>query len=86
MITCLDIENTFSKKDSSPYSGKNQLVSVGYKTDTGDKDYLCFFHSDRPPYTQQLWAVAGCTVQHNAADWSQHQVRSSVAPVLWLCL
>ena len=49
MITCLDIENTFSKKDSSPYSGKNQLVSVGYKTDTGDKDYLCFFHSDRPP-------------------------------------
>ena len=49
MITCLDIENTFSKKDSSPYSGKNQLVSVGYKTDTGAKDKICYFHSDSQP-------------------------------------
>jgi hypothetical protein len=49
MITCLDIENTFSKKDSTPYSGNNQLVSVGYKTSIGNENYLCFYHSEKKP-------------------------------------
>jgi DNA polymerase I-like protein with 3'-5' exonuclease and polymerase domains len=49
MITCLDIENTFSKKDSTPYSGNNQLVSVGYKTSIGNENYLCFYHSEKQP-------------------------------------
>jgi len=49
MITCLDIENTFHAKDNMPYSGDNMLVSVGYLTNTDEKNYLCFYHAEEPP-------------------------------------
>ena len=49
MITALDIENTFRKGDSMPYSGDNMLVSCGYLTNTDEKDYLCFYHADQLP-------------------------------------
>jgi len=49
MITCLDIENTFTDKNSAPYDGENQLVSVGYKTNTGEENYLCFYHCEKTP-------------------------------------
>jgi len=49
MITCLDIENTFHGKDNMPYSGDNMLVSVGYLTNTKEKNYLCFYHAEKSP-------------------------------------
>jgi DNA polymerase I-like protein with 3'-5' exonuclease and polymerase domains len=49
MITCLDIETTYQKDDAFSYNGKNQLVSVGFKTHTGKEDYLWFYHKEREP-------------------------------------
>ena len=49
MITAVDIENTFSNGDNMPYSGENTLVSCGYLTNTGEQDYLCFYHAEQPP-------------------------------------
>ncbi|MAK37309.1 MAG: hypothetical protein CMC15_14235 [Flavobacteriaceae bacterium] len=49
MITCLDIENTFTKTDSMPYNGNNTLVSCGYLTDSAEQEYLCFFHAEEKP-------------------------------------
>ena len=40
MITCLDIENTFTKGNSMPYNGNNILVSVGFLTNGGEQNYL----------------------------------------------
>ena len=49
MIMCLDIETTFKKDDLYSYNGNNQLVSVGYKTQTGKEDYIWFYHKERSP-------------------------------------
>ena len=49
MITCLDIENTFTKGKSMPYNGNNILVAVGYLTIGGEQNYLCFYHAEEPP-------------------------------------
>ena len=49
MITCLDIENTFTKGNSMPYNGNNILVSVGFLTNGGEQNYLCFYHAEEPP-------------------------------------
>ena len=52
MITVLDIETTFQGRwqsdssDPTPYNPDNRLVSVGYKTTTGESDYLIFHHKD----------------------------------------
>ena len=43
MIMCLDIETTFKKDDLYSYNGNNQLVSVGYKTQTGKENYIWRF-------------------------------------------
>ena len=74
MITVLDVETTFKvlpdkKTDADPHTG-NMLVSVGYDCE-GNKDYLCFYHKDRPPTDnakRQLQAVLDMTkllVGHN---------------------
>ena len=74
MITVLDVETTFQvladkKTDADPHTG-NMLVSVGYDCE-GNKDYLCFYHKDRPPTEnakRQLQAVLSMTkllVGHN---------------------
>ena len=74
MITVLDVETTFQvladkKTDADPHTG-NMLVSVGYDCE-GNKDYLCFYHKDRPPTDnakRQLQAVLNMTkllVGHN---------------------
>ena len=67
MITVLDVETTFQvladkKTDADPHTG-NMLVSVGYDCE-GNKDYLCFYHKDRPPTEnakRQLQAVLNMT-------------------------
>ena len=74
MITVLDVETTFKvlpdkKPDADPNTG-NMLVSVGYDCEV-NKDYLCFYHKDRPPTDnakRQLQAVLDMTkllVSHN---------------------
>lgn len=55
MITCLDIECTFTTSEINgkkvtnpmPWVG-NQLVSVGYASEEVD-EYLCFYHTEEPP-------------------------------------
>lgn len=55
MLTVLDIECTFQGKwesdssDPTPYNPANKLVSVGYKTSTGEQDYLIFYHDEKEP-------------------------------------
>jgi len=50
MFTILDIECTYQGKwgsddsDGTPYNALNKLVSVGYKTTTGEQGYLIFHH------------------------------------------
>ncbi len=57
MFTCLDIECTYQGRfgaddsDASPYNPLNKLVSVGYKTSTGEEDYLVFYHDENPRAT-----------------------------------
>lgn len=52
MFTCLDIETTYQGawgsdiQDPTPYNTSNKLVSVGYKTTTGEQDYLIFHHKE----------------------------------------
>lgn len=52
MLTVLDIECTYQGKwnsdssDPTPYNPANKLVSVGYKTSTGEEDYLIFYHKE----------------------------------------
>ncbi len=52
MLTVLDVETTYQGKfdsdgsDPTPYNPANKLVSVGYKTDSGEQDYLIFFHDE----------------------------------------
>lgn len=52
MITILDVETTYQGKwnaddsDPTPYHPNNRLVSVGYQTSSGKKDYLFFHHKD----------------------------------------
>lgn len=49
MKTVLDIEcsvtRAFDKTDPSPFNTNNNLVSVGYKTET-EEDYLFFYHNE----------------------------------------
>ena len=59
MITCLDIENTFEGKNSMPYNGENMLVSVGYLTKTGEKEYLCFYHAEQEPTFNNVTSLQG---------------------------
>ena len=55
MITVLDIECTFQGKwgsadsDPTPYHPDNKLVSVGYTTSSGLRDYLIFYHNESTP-------------------------------------
>lgn len=52
MLTVLDVETTFQGKwqsddsDPTPYHPLNKLVSVGYRTSTGEHDYLIFYHDE----------------------------------------
>ena len=49
LTTCLDIETTFKKDDAYFYNGNNQLVSIGFKTNSGKEDYLWFYHKEKEP-------------------------------------
>ena len=49
LTTCLDVETTFKKDDAYFYNGNNQLVSVGFKTQSGKEDYLWFYHKEKEP-------------------------------------
>ncbi len=52
MLTVLDIETTFQgrwgsdESDGTPYNPLNKLVAVGYRTTTGEEDYLIFNHKE----------------------------------------
>lgn len=51
MLTILDAEWTYQGTwgdggDSSPYNPLNKVVSVGYKTSSGERDYLIFNHKE----------------------------------------
>lgn len=52
MLTVIDIETTYQGRwdsddtDPTPYNTNNKLVSVGYQTNTGEKDYLIFHHKE----------------------------------------
>lgn len=69
MFTVLDVETTYQGKwgsddsDPSPYNPLNKLVSVGYRTSTGENAYLIFHHKEGakcvniPANTKQLQDV-----------------------------
>lgn len=52
MLTVIDVETTYQGRwgsddgDPMAYNPNNKLVSVGYKTTTGEEDYLIFNHKE----------------------------------------
>ena len=42
-----------------PYNGENMLVSVGYLTNTGEKEYLCFYHAEQEPTFNNVTILQG---------------------------
>ena len=52
MLTVIDVEVTYQgrfgsdESDPTPYNKLNKLVSVGYRTSTGERDYFIFHHNE----------------------------------------